>query len=41
MQQSMISQKKQSATNNQMTLDGVPVGEIKSVTVKTVNKQIR
>jgi hypothetical protein len=24
-----------------MTLDGVPVGEIKSVTVKTVNKQIR
>lgn len=24
-----------------MTLDGVPVGEIKSVNVKSVNKQIR
>lgn len=37
-QQSMISQKKSSINQNQMTLDGVPVGEIKSVTVKTVNK---
>lgn len=42
MQQTLKYTQNQSNTNqNQMTLDGVPVGEIKSVTVKTVNKQIR
>ena len=35
------SKENRTTQNNQQTIDGVPVGEIKTVTVKTVNKQIR
>lgn len=42
MQQSLkYSQNKSQTQQNQQTIDGVPVGEIKPVVVKTVNKQIR
>ena len=43
--QMMASQRMQETQSqvqqHQQTIDGVPVGEIKPVTVKTVNKQIR
>lgn len=42
MQQSIkYNQNKSITQQNQQTIDGVPVGQITSVTVKTVNKQIR
>lgn len=33
--------KKTQGNTNQNTIDGVPIGDIKSVTVKTANKSIR